>query len=67
MFVSIYFYFYSGLKPGGQYEVQVLGATQNSLPNTDFTWYFIELPPINPTLPIPILTHSFSQPSVIEV
>lgn len=58
--------YFSGLKPGGQYEVQVLGATQNGLPNIDFTWYFIELPPINPVLPIPVLSYSFVQ-SLIKV
>lgn len=45
----------SGLKSGGQYEVQVLGATQNGLPRIDFSWQFVELPPVNPILPTPEL------------
>lgn len=55
-----------GLKPGEQYEVQVLGATQNGLPNIDFSWHLIELPSINPILPIPILMFSIDR-SIIRV
>jgi len=50
------FYSFLGLKPGEQYEVQVLGATQNGLPNVDFSWQIVELPPVNPVLPVPDLS-----------
>ncbi|XP_050421746.1 protogenin B-like [Adelges cooleyi] len=50
-------YTITGLKSGAQYEVQVLGVTQNGLPNFDFSWQFVELPEINPILPMPILTY----------
>lgn len=53
-----------GLKPGGQYEVQVLGATQNGLPNVDLTWYYVELPAVNPILPVPTLNYKIVQSSI---
>ncbi|CAH1721858.1 unnamed protein product [Aphis gossypii] len=59
-------YTITGLKPGEQYEVQVLGATQNGLPNIDFSWHLIELPSINPILPIPILMFSIDR-SIIRL
>lgn len=59
-------YTITGLKPGEQYEVQVLGATQNGLPNIDFSWHLVELPNINPILPIPILRFSIDQ-SIIKL
>lgn len=55
-----------GLKPGGQYEVQVLGVTHNGLPNIDFSWHFVELPAIDPILPTPVLKYTVGQ-SVIKV
>ncbi|XP_060838288.1 protogenin B-like [Rhopalosiphum padi] len=59
-------YTITGLKPGEQYEVQVLGATQNGLPNIDFSWHLIELPGINPILPVPILRFSIDR-SIIKL
>lgn len=56
---------FTGLKPGGQYEIQVLGATQNGFPNINFTWYFIELPAVNPVLPVPTLSYNISQSSIM--
>ncbi|VVC40187.1 Hypothetical protein CINCED_3A025745 [Cinara cedri] len=54
-------YTITGLKPGGQYEVQVLGATQNGFPNIDFSWNFVELPAIDPILPLPVLNYTISK------
>jgi len=62
----IFNFLFLGLKPGEQYEVQVLGATQNGLPNINFSWHLVELPNINPILPIPILRFSIDQ-SIIKV
>jgi len=64
--ISYFYFWFLGLKPGDQYEVQVLGATQNGLPNIDFSWHLVELPNINPILPIPILRYSIDQ-SIIKV
>lgn len=56
--------FVIGLKPGGKYEVQVLGASQNGLPNIDFSWHFVELPAIHHHFPIPILSVSIDSQSI---
>lgn len=62
-YLCIYF-LYLGLKSGGQYEVQVLGATQNGLHNIRFSWHFIELPTANLALPKPVLTFSINGQSI---
>lgn len=58
------YFLFLGLKSGGQYEVQVLGATQNGLHNIRFSWHFIELPTVNSVLPKPILTFSINGQSI---
>jgi hypothetical protein len=50
-----------GLKPGGQYEVKVLGIAQNGLPSIDFPWHLVDLPHIDTSLPKPILTFTVGQ------
>lgn len=55
---KFYLFFFLGLKPGGQYEIQVLGATQNGLPHVDFSWQIVDLPSVNPIMPVPDLSFS---------
>lgn len=54
-----------GLKPGGQYEVKVLGVAQNGFPSVDFQWRLVDLPNVDPSLPKPVL--SFTVGQTIEV
>uniref|UniRef100_A0A2S2PYT6 Protogenin n=1 Tax=Sipha flava TaxID=143950 RepID=A0A2S2PYT6_9HEMI len=54
-------YTITGLKPGGQYEVKVLGIAQNGLPSIDFPWHLVDLPHIDTSLPKPILTFTVGQ------
>lgn len=60
-------FFYLGLKPGGKYQVQVLGVTQHVLTDIEFSWYPVQLPVIDPTLPVPILTFSVNQSILVCV
>lgn len=64
MYYLCIFFLFLGLKSGGQYEVQVLGATQNGLHNIRFSWHFIELPTANSALPKPVLTFSINGQSI---